>query len=173
VNGIQSIDKQDRTAIILITISIIFTSLVWIGDIISWSWVGNGFLIDIILLIVAIMLTIITFYLSQKLRKNKLIIDTNIDVDLPNKKEKKTVFSCFNCGEILPDKEGLCPSCGSPKPVCAVCFSELTKKDDVVKLPCCSLYAHKLHILNYLEIKGLCPKCQQELSKEDLETVHF
>ncbi|MBN1329518.1 MAG: hypothetical protein JXA54_08605 [Candidatus Heimdallarchaeota archaeon] len=173
MKNILSTNKLDRTAIFLITISIIFTSLVWIGDIISWSWLGNGFLIDIILFIIAILLTILTVYLTQKLKRNKQDLDILFENETIKSDEIETIFTCFNCGEILLDKEGLCPVCGSPKPVCAVCFSELTNKDEVVKLPCCSLYAHKLHILNYLEIKGQCPKCQQILFKEDLETVHF
>ena len=89
------------------------------------------------------------------------------------KSENDKLFTCFSCGEVLPAKTDLCSVCGSPRPVCVVCFSELHRSEALVKLPCCSNYAHEEHILNYLEIKGYCPKCQQKISKEDLEEISF
>ncbi len=176
VNSIYDIKKQDKAAFIMIAIGIILTSLVWICDIASFAWLGNGFIIDFLLLTLAIILTIVTtyFWFRLKDKREKVVLETSENQkSIIDDEGEKVAFTCFNCGEIIIEKDGLCPSCGSPKPVCAVCFSELTRNDEVVKLSCCSLYAHKQHIFNYLEIKGQCPKCQQELSKEDLEEVHF
>ncbi|NHK32883.1 MAG: hypothetical protein FK730_16165 [Asgard group archaeon] len=88
-----------------------------------------------------------------------------------NSMQEQQQVTCFNCGEIFNKKNGHCSACGSPRPVCIVCFSEFRKKEVIIKLPCCSNYAHEEHIKNYLEIKGHCPKCHQEIKIEDLEEV--
>lgn len=145
-------------------IGIILSSLAWAGDIFSWAWIGNGFIIDIIVAIVAIFLTIGTIYLYYKYQERKKETTTHIEPD----STEKTIFTCFNCGEVMSNTDDLCPSCGSPKPVCSVCFSPLEKNEGIVKLSCCSAYAHEEHIINFIEIKGHCPKCQQEISRENL-----
>jgi len=166
--------KLDTSAIVIIAIAITLTSLTWIGDIFSWAWVANGFIIDGIFLIVALAFTFGTYYLISNLKKKKKLKDFSddslISTDEPS---KEITFTCFSCGEVLHSKEGLCSVCGSPKPVCVVCYSELHKDDDAVKLPCCSVYAHREHIVNYLEIKDCCPKCQQKFDIKELEDITF
>ena len=62
---------------------------------------------------------------------------------------------------VLSDEN--CSSCGSSKPVCVVCLSELKENDTIVKLICCSSYAHKEHFDNWVSVKGICPKCHKEI----------
>ena len=50
----------------LIVICSILTSLAWIGDIVSWAIIGNGFTLDILLLFVALGLTVCVVVLHQK-----------------------------------------------------------------------------------------------------------
>lgn len=160
--------KGDKLLTSFMIIGIILTSFAWIGDIVSWSWLGNGFLLDIILAIIAIFLTIGTLYLYQKYKQ--------LEEETPVKnitKQHRTQFTCFNCGAIIESKSEVCSKCGSPRAVCVVCYSPLYPNEEIVKLPCCSNYGHKDHISNYLQIKGHCPKCQQKIQEENLVEVTF
>ena len=77
--------------------------------------------------------------------------------------ESDKIFSCSNCGALMTFSDKNCPSCGSAKPVCVVCLSDLNENDVIVKLTCCSSYAHKEHIDNWVSVKGHCPKCHKEI----------
>jgi hypothetical protein len=143
--------------------------LVWIGDIASWIWVGNGFVIDIVLAVIAIAITIFTVMVYRRYKERKESKQfTTSDIS-----EKDNQFTCINCGEQIATRKGHCSACGTPRPVCVVCYSTFRRKDTIVKLPCCSNYAHKEHITNFIEIKGHCPKCHQEIKINALEEVHF
>jgi len=168
---IQEIDKTDKGLIILVIFGVVFTSFAWIGDIASWIYIGNGFTIDIILLFVAITLTIGTVFLRSKVKKK---IPTSIPKEESSEQTDETkieeettetdrIFSCSSCGAIMTLSDENCPSCGSSKPVCVVCLSELNENDIIVKLTCCSSYAHKDHIDNWVSVKGHCPKCLKEI----------
>ncbi len=165
---ITVVTQEDRTFIGFIVICIILTSLVWVGDIFSWFWVGNGFVIDIIIAIIAIAITIATVFLYSKYKKRKLTAQKGMLTD--DSIQTHQQFTCFNCGEVVSNKDH-CSHCGSPLPVCIVCFSDFNKDDIIVQLPCCSNYAHEEHIKNYLNVKGICPKCQQEVKIENLEKI--
>ena len=172
VISIPEIDKTDKGLIILVIFGIVFTSFAWIGDIASWIYIGNGFTIDIILLVVAIILTIGTVFIRSKAKKGKasaiseqeeLIepfdkIEGDEEIKLTDK-----MFTCVNCGANITLSDENCSSCGSSKPVCVVCLSELKENDTIVKLTCCSSYAHKEHIDNWVLVKGICPKCHKEI----------
>ena len=169
---IPKIDTADKGLIILVIVGIIFTSFAWIGDIASWIIIGNGFLIDGILLVVAIVLTIGTVFIRSKLKKGKSVAVSEEDElveELDETKEDEEItltdklFTCNNCGANMTLLDVNCPSCGSSKPVCVVCLSELNKDDTIVKLTCCSSYAHKDHIDNWVSVKGHCPKCLKEI----------
>jgi uncharacterized membrane protein len=171
VISIPEIDKTDKGLIILVIFGIVFTSFAWIGDIASWIYIGNGFTIDIILLFVAIALTIGTVFIRSKVKKEKIssvleeesseqIAESKIDEEIT---ETDRIFSCSSCGAIMTLSDENCPSCGSSKPVCVVCLSELNENDTIVKLTCCSSYAHKDHIDNWVLVKGHCPKCLKEI----------
>ena len=169
--NIPEIDKTDKGLIILVIFGIVFTSFAWIGDIASWFYIGNGFTIDIILLFVAIALTIGTVFIRSKVKKEKppslpeeesieQIDETKVDEEIT---DTDRIFSCSSCGAIMTLSDENCPSCGSSKPVCVVCLSELNEDDIIVKLTCCSSYAHKDHIDNWVSVKGHCPKCLKEI----------
>lgn len=170
--SIPEIDKTDKGLIILVIFGIIFTSFAWIGDIASWIYIGNGFTIDIILLFVAIALTIGTVFIRGKVKKGKSTAvseEEELIEQLDDTKEDEEItltdkiFTCSNCGTNISLSEENCPSCGSSKPVCVVCLSELNENDTIVKLTCCSSYAHKNHIDNWVSVKGHCPKCLKEI----------
>ncbi len=78
--------------------------------------------------------------------------------------EIETIY-CYNCNDKIDPSEEICDKCGSPKPICLVCHLDLkpSEKEDVVKLPCCGVYAHQKHIISWLKIKKECPNCQTNL----------
>jgi len=160
------LDKSDRNITILLISAIAITSLVWVGDIFSWAWVGNGFLLDIIFLFVAIVLTLGLVFLVKKIGRE------NAGPEIAAA-DQPTIFCCLNCGALLESSDECCPSCGTPLPVCAVCFSPFKRSEVIVQLPCCGSYGHKEHVLNYFDIKGLCPKCLQPFDPEELVNINI
>ena len=190
--------------ILFLVIGSIFTSLIWIGDIISWAFLGNGFTLDVILLIVAIGLTALMVSYSKKNKAPsklfKKLADAELEFKLNDKsldketkklieseiesrrrekathslrKENAAFFTCSTCGEVIKSKAKSCSACDSPRSLCAICQSELSPDDTMVRTPCCQSYAHKEHILNWLSAKGYCPNCLQKISESDLVSIIF
>lgn len=72
-------------------------------------------------------------------------------------------LTCYKCGTILSSSDKVCSKCGSKRPTCIICLLDLypSEKQDVVQTPCCGVYAHKLHIIMWLEKTQKCPNCQK------------
>lgn len=173
--SIPKIDKTDNVLLVLVIVGVVFTSLAWIGDIASWIYIGNGFTIDVILLVVAILLTLFTVFMRSKMKKDEKPTEEineelkelqeleEAEAKMIEDTESDKIFYCSNCGALMTFSDDNCPSCGSAKPVCVVCLSDLKNDNVIVKLTCCSSYAHKEHIDNWVSVKGHCPKCQKEI----------
>ena len=82
------------------------------------------------------------------------------------KQEKVEALTCYNCEDPFDPLEEECDKCGSARPRCIVCFLDLkpSEKQDVVKLPCCEIYAHTNHIVSWLQQNPNCPNCHENLS---------
>jgi len=82
------------------------------------------------------------------------------------KEQVQTLF-CYNCGDIFDPMEEVCEHCGAPRPICIVCFQNLhpSESRNVVKLPCCEVYAHQEHIITWLRKNPICPNCKSNLSQ--------
>lgn len=72
---------------------------------------------------------------------------------------------CYSCGDEFDPLEETCDKCGSFRPRCIVCYLDLSpsEKDNVVVLPCCGVYAHKHHIIDWLKQKPICPNCTEDI----------
>ena len=72
-------------------------------------------------------------------------------------------LECLNCGEKISLDDAECSSCGTSRPRCKVCRLELypSEKEDIVQTPCCGVYAHKLHMIMWLDNHRKCPNCQK------------
>ena len=81
--------KQDMGLLSLIIICSILTSLAWVGDIVSWAIIGNGFTLDILLFFVAVGLTIAVVILSRKRRESENQLHKLTDNELRSKLENK------------------------------------------------------------------------------------
>jgi len=183
-------------------VGFILVSITWLGDLASWFYIGNGFTIDFIFLIFAIIITgIFSWFIFSIKRKSdkedfphpiielanqEAKFEEELDEELiltnePVFKNKKSNISwrnsipltCNSCGELISSKIQKCSSCNSKIPVCVICLSALNIGDEIVKTSCCQQYAHKEHIINWLNIKNTYPNCKLELNKEDLILVHF
>jgi len=71
-------------------------------------------------------------------------------------------IECYACGEKLDENDIECPECKAKRPRCTVCLLDLqpSEKDNVVQTPCCGIYAHKSHLIIWLEKTHLCPNCK-------------
>ena len=76
-----------------------------------------------------------------------------------------TAILCYNCGDIFEPLEERCDKCGAPRPRCVVCLLDLKPEEhnNVVKLPCCGVYAHREHIMEWLQTHHTCPVCHKPL----------
>ncbi|MHA2357523.1 MAG: hypothetical protein ACXABK_01980, partial [Candidatus Heimdallarchaeaceae archaeon] len=64
--------------------------------------------------------------------------------------------------ESLEIKDRECPKCGEKRPECGVCLLDLypSETQEVVKTSCCGIYAHKYHLIMWLERTDKCPNCR-------------
>jgi hypothetical protein len=74
-------------------------------------------------------------------------------------------LKCYNCEDPFDPLEEICDKCGAPRPRCLICFQDLkpSEKQEVVQLPCCSIYSHKDHMLSWLKKNKKCPNCHEDI----------
>jgi hypothetical protein len=89
---------------------------------------------------------------------HEISIDDYGDIDVEE-------LVCYTCGDKFEVNEKKCNKCNAPRPTCCVCLLDLkpSEKDEVVSTPCCEVYAHKDHILVWLENNPKCPNCRKDL----------
>jgi hypothetical protein len=75
---------------------------------------------------------------------------------------------CPHCEATILAEATICPHCGSPRPTCMVCLLPIEFTDAVLVCPRCEGQAHRVHILEYLKVKGSCPNCQADLDEFEL-----
>jgi Zn finger protein HypA/HybF involved in hydrogenase expression len=75
---------------------------------------------------------------------------------------------CPECEATILAEATICPHCGSPRPICMVCHHPIEFADAVLICPHCQGQAHRIHILEYLKVKGSCPNCQADLDEFEL-----
>lgn len=86
--------------------------------------------------------------------------------------EEKEGFTikCYTCGDNFNYTEEFCVRCGSPRPRCIICLLYLLPDDpNIVKTPCCNMYAHKNHLQEWLSTSSICPHCKERLTEDDLK----
>ncbi|MCE7742934.1 MAG: E3 ubiquitin protein ligase [Candidatus Heimdallarchaeota archaeon] len=74
-------------------------------------------------------------------------------------------LACYQCGDLFQSTEEKCDKCGAPRPSCVVCLLDMkpSEKKKVVQTPCCEVYAHKDHLISWLETNAKCPNCKKDL----------
>lgn len=88
----------------------------------------------------------------------------------------KVKASCPNCHNKLdahelvekPLTQPLIVSTTLPQHLCIVCNGAISSTDAILQCPKCSGRAHRIHILEYIKVKGYCPNCHTELDDRDL-----
>ena len=75
---------------------------------------------------------------------------------------------CLHCEATILAEATICPHCGSSRPICMVCHLPIEFADSVLICPYCEGQAHRIHILEYLKVKGSCPNCQADLDEFEL-----
>ncbi len=100
--------------------------------------------------------------------KTKILMKASYRIETGLDMGKKKITECPSCGKPLSKEGGFCPYCGSKLEKCTVCNLIIGKDDEITKCPYCSGIAHRDHILEYIKIKGECPRCGKELKKYEL-----
>ncbi len=75
---------------------------------------------------------------------------------------------CPECEATILAEAKVCPHCGNPRPICMVCQLPIQYGDSVLICPHCKGQAHRVHLLEYLKVKGSCPNCQTDLDQHEL-----
>ncbi len=72
---------------------------------------------------------------------------------------------CYQCGDLFKSDEEKCDNCQAPRPTCIVCLLDMKPSEihKVVLTPCCEVYAHRDHLISWLETKAKCPNCKKDL----------
>jgi outer membrane protein assembly factor BamB len=93
--------------------------------------------------------------------------------------------TCPSCGARVEGPEAeYCSSCGASiqgvqqkrqaKTIrsCMICNLPITSEEECLRCPHCGNTAHKVHLLEWLHVKGCCPVCRMDLHEEDLVRRH-
>ncbi len=75
---------------------------------------------------------------------------------------------CSECEATILAETTVCPHCNSPQPVCIVCNNSIVPIDATLSCPQCRGRAHRIHFLEYLKVKGVCPRCKTDLDPHEL-----
>jgi phage FluMu protein Com/ribosomal protein L32 len=75
---------------------------------------------------------------------------------------------CPKCEATILAEATVCPHCGSPQPICIVCHRSIVPLDSILSCPHCQGQAHRIHFLEYLKVKGTCPRCNTDLDPNEL-----
>jgi hypothetical protein len=75
---------------------------------------------------------------------------------------------CPECEATILAETNVCPHCGAPQPVCIVCQNSVVPIDSTLSCPHCRGRAHRIHFLEYLKVKGICPQCKVDLDPHEL-----
>ncbi len=107
----------------------------------------------------------------------KLIISLEVKILTSHKVFEETVIEdlvCYSCGNPFDPLEEVCEECGAPRPRCIICYQKLdTLEKDIVELACCNIYAHKEHLIQWLNTRPKCPNCQKNIQKWFNEFIRF
>ena len=96
---------------------------------------------------------------------------STLDISEPvskTKPERSVLFNCPSCGTALKRKTRFCPYCGEKLEICIVCGHLVGGEQRIAECPYCSGIAHREHLLEYVKIKGKCPRCGKGLKKEEV-----
>ncbi len=77
---------------------------------------------------------------------------------------------CPNCGQGIPLEATSCLVCNQPLHRCIVCFGIIELLEDSVRCPHCDQFAHRVHLLKWLELREICPHCHQHLHPKDISS---
>ncbi len=98
---------------------------------------------------------------------------TPTEISLPFDEERlaerisKRSIRCFVCGTIKEEADKLC-TCGSETVICSVCKLPLTYGITWAECPHCNWKAHQDHLREWIKMKGTCPVCKKNVSRDDL-----
>jgi hypothetical protein len=80
-----------------------------------------------------------------------------ISDQIPQNKERIDV--AYEATVCAPEEEG-------DHPYCVICRRPV--QENLIKTPCCGIYAHAPHLQEWLRMKGTCPLCRAKLKERDL-----
>ncbi len=76
---------------------------------------------------------------------------------------RKVKLRCPSCQRIIRKSEDLCSKCGKGLSRCTVCHKVIDPDDDYIQCPHCMSLAHRDHLEEWLQIKPVCPYCQNQI----------
>ena len=104
-------------------------------------------------------------YFQQYIEKNEEL--TVIEQIIRDRKEDKSRV-CIICKAELAEDAKICESCRNKVPECFVCKRPIDRKGRVKACPFCKQKYHAPHILEWLKVKGNCPKCKKKVLENEL-----
>lgn len=116
-------------------------------------------------------------YRSKKDQESdRTYFSTRTSATHPDRKKYRTASAsqtiqlvmCPECEATIQADEAVCPHCGSSRPICTVCHQTIEYGESILLCPHCNARAHRVHLLEYLKVKGTCPNCQADLDEFEL-----
>lgn len=77
-------------------------------------------------------------------------------------------LQCMSCGETVKAEGTVCTKCGNLLHRCMVCQRRIGQGEGHSRCPFCGTLAHRDHLLQWLDIRTVCPHCQRTLHPREL-----
>lgn len=90
--------------------------------------------------------------------------DASVDMQKsPKVKPVSTIGYCINCGAAITGGRMRCPTCHALRTRCMICNQFINANEEFVHCPHCGESAHRTELMEWIKVKGQCPKCGTEL----------
>ncbi|MFB0561062.1 MAG: Ig-like domain-containing protein, partial [Candidatus Lokiarchaeia archaeon] len=128
----------------------------------------------LVLVFLAITIVIVSIIVVRGIRGRRVEkayeIETPLSLVRPEAPGKP---KCLYCGSDIPIDAKFCSYCGETKTKCAVCNRFLFFGDELAECPYCGALSHREHLLQWISLKGVCPKCKEKLSASHVKLKDF
>ncbi|MHA1953585.1 MAG: hypothetical protein ACW96U_06540 [Candidatus Heimdallarchaeaceae archaeon] len=175
--------KKPNKAVLLLILILYLTVYVLAIWILSWTLYSDAKIALIILFTIAFIFSIFlaailltdwrpNFSIFKRREESVFDFEQNaLDAITVLEQIRVNKLECYNCKDVFTEVKETCNKCGTPRPNCIICGLTLSPETDleerIVITPCCSIYVHLDHMLEWLEVREECPNCKLEIIRED------
>ncbi len=101
--------------------------------------------------------------------------DEEIDRTFASTNKEDETMNCIYCNSVLTirtetKKLQNCPNCKREILYCEICKNLILRGENILRSTKCGHIFHEEHIIEWINVKNICPVCKKPLNNNMLET---